>query len=330
RDGTTTMIFARLEPNANENGDISSEMMGYLTPLIESETNKTGYKYWLNGGPPMTQAFVDIAGSDAMIFTPLVFLSSMILLFLLFRRVSGALIPLGVVLFTFLSVLAVQTLLGYKLNNFTANIPVFIVAIGIADAVHIYSVWLMGKKEGKENLEAVFTSLQKNFLPILLTSMTTTVGFSTLALSKVVPVATLGIATASGAVLAFIISVVWMPAVLLLLKKPIKSSTKESVKVKSYGYGDFIVRNDKKIILIGTLIVVLVGIGLAFVKVDSNTIRYFDEDVEIRKSAEFTMDNLTGSMSYILLVDSGKSDGIKEPAFLRTIEKFYTDYQAAF
>jgi len=332
RDGTTTMIFARLEPDANENGDISSEMMGYLTPLIETESNKTGYKYWLNGGPPMTQAFVDIAGSDAMIFTPLVFLSSMILLFLLFRRVSGALIPLGVVLFTFLSVLAVQTLLGYKLNNFTANIPVFIVAIGIADAVHIYSLWLMGKKEGKENKEAVFTSLQKNFLPILLTSMTTTVGFSTLAISKVVPVGTLGIATASGAVLAFVISVVWMPAVLLLLKKPIKSATKESVEIKSYGYGygNFIVRNDKKIIFIGTLIVLLVGIGLAFVKVDSNTIRYFDEEVEIRQSAEFTMDNLTGSMSYILLVDSGKSDGIKEPEFLRTIEKFYTDYQAAF
>lgn len=330
KDGTTTMIFARLEPNANENGDISSEMMRYLTPLIDAETNKTGYKYWLNGGPPMTQAFVDIAGSDAMIFTPLVFLSSMILLFLLFRRVSGALIPLAVVLFTFLYVLAVQTLLGYKLNNFTANIPVFIIAIGIADAVHIYSVWLMGKKEGKENVEAVYGSLRKNFLPILLTSLTTTVGFSTLAISKVVPVATLGIATASGAVLAFLISVVWMPAVLLLLKKPIQGTTAMRGKVKSFGYGNFIVRNDKKIILYGTLIVAIIGLGLAFVKVDSNTIRYFDEDVEIRKSAEFTMEHLTGSMSYILLVDSGKKDGIKDPAFLRTIEKFYGDYQKAF
>jgi len=330
KDGTTTMIFARLEPNANENGDISSEMMGYLTPLIDAETNKTGYKYWLNGGPPMTQAFVEIAGHDAMVFTPLVFLSSMVLLFLLFRRVSGALTPLAVVLFTFLSVLAVQTLLGYKLNNFTANIPVFIVAIGIADAVHIYSVWLMGKKEGKENVEAVYNSLEKNFLPILLTSLTTTVGFSTLAISKVVPVATLGIATASGAVLAFLISVVWMPAVLLLLKKPIQGKNQTSDTIKSFGYGNFIVRNDKKIILYGSLIAAIIGLGLAFVKVDSNTIRYFDEDVEIRKSAEFTMEHLTGSMSYILLVDSGKKDGIKDPEFLRTMEKFYTDYQKAF
>jgi len=330
KDGTTTMIFARLEADANENGDISSEMMGYLKPLIDAESNKTGYKYWLNGGPPMTQAFIDIAGHDAMMFTPLVFLSSMILLFLLFRRVSGAFVPLAVVLFTFLSVLAVQTLLGYKLNNFTANIPVFIVAIGIADAVHIYSVWLMGKKEGKENVEAVYNSVEKNFLPILLTSLTTTVGFSTLAISKVVPVATLGIATASGAVLAFIISVVWMPAMLLLLRKPIQAKNETGNEVKTFGYGSFIVRNDKKIIFLGTLVVAIIGLGLLFVKVDSNTIRYFDKNVEIRKSAEFTMEHLTGSMSYILLVDSGKKDGIKEPEFLHTIEKFYLDYQKAF
>ena len=330
KDGTTTMIFARLEAQANEDGDISKEMMDLVMPLIEAESNKTGYKYWLNGGPPMTQAFVDIAGKDAMTFTPLVFLASMILLFMLFRRVSGALVPMAVVLFTFLSVLAVQTLLGYKLNNFTANIPVFIVAIGIADAVHIYSVWLMRKKEGIVNLQAVHDSLEKNFLPILLTSLTTTVGFSTLAISKVVPVATLGIATASGAVLAFIISVVWMPAMLLLLKKPIKGAKQEEKAVKPLGYGAFIVRNDKKIIIIASLIVAILGMGLAFVKVDSNTIRYFAKEVEIRKSAEFTMENLTGSMSYTIIADSGKTDGIKDPAFLRTIEKFYVDYQNAF
>ena len=331
KDGTTTMIFARLEADANEHGDISAEVMKDIHAIMDPEAKKTGYKYWLNGGPPMTQAFVDIAGKDAVTFTPLVFIFSMVLLFLLFRHVSGAMIPMMVVLFTFLSVLAVQTLLGYKLNNFTANIPVFIIAIGVADAVHIYSVWLMGKREGLPNTQAVQKSLEKNFLPIFLTSLTTTAGFGTLALSKVVPVATLGIATASGAILAFILSVVWMPAVLLILKKEIKGkvSSKEKTK-KSLGYGAFIVKNNKRIIWTTSLIVTIVGFGLYFIKVDSNTIRYFDKDVEIRKSSEFTMANLTGSMSYSIIVDSGKTDGIKEPVFLKEIERFYEEYQAAF
>ncbi|RUM77365.1 MAG: hypothetical protein DSZ12_00340, partial [Sulfurovum sp.] len=66
------------------------------------------------------------------------------------------------------------------------------------------------------------------------------------------------------------------------------------------------------------------------VKIDSNTIRYFAPEVEIRKSSEFTMDNLTGSMSYAVIVDSGKTDGIKDPKFLKTVEQFGEIYKQTF
>jgi len=330
KDGTTTMISARLTPKVNDDSDKSLEIMDYIDAILDAE-KATGYKYWVNGGPALNKAFVVIGTDDAMTFTPLVLLASLILLLLLFRRVSGALIPIGVVIFTFLTVLAVQVLLGYKLNNFTANLPVFIVAIGIADAVHVYSIWLLHKREGDENEEAVYQSMKKNFLPIFLTSLTTAIGFATLTISEVIPVLTLGIATASGAILAFIISVVWMPSILLILKKPMKAEVLEAVKEKkSLGYGKFIINNDKKIVLITTAVFILLGAGLFKVKVDSNTIRYFDETVEIRKSTEFMMANLTGPMAYEIVVDSKKINGIKDPKFMKTVEHFYKDFQSKF
>ena len=331
KDGTTTMISARLTPKVNDDSDKSLEIMDLIDKILAPEIERTGYKYWVNGGPALNKAFTVIGTSDAMTFTPLVLLASLILLLLLFRRVSGALIPIGVVIFTFLTVLAVQVLLGYKLNNFTANLPVFIVAIGIADAVHVYSVWLLHKREGDENEEAVLRSMEKNFLPIFLTSLTTAIGFATLTISEVIPVLTLGIATASGAILAFIISVIWMPSMLLLLKKPIKVEVVEAVKEKkSLGYGKFIINNDKKIVVITSLIFSILAIGLFQVKVDSNTIRYFDKSVEIRKSTEFMMKNLTGPMAYEIVVDSGVKDGIKNPKFMKEVERFYIELQAKF
>ena len=331
KDATTTMISARLTPKVNDESDKSMEIMKLVNEILAPEIERTGYKYWLNGGPPLNQAFVEIGTSDATTFTPLVIIASMILLFLLFRRVSGALIPIGVVVFTFMIVLAVQVLLGYKLNNFTANLPVFVVAIGIADAVHLYIIWIMYKREGQGNKDAVLHSVQKNMLPVFLTSLTTAIGFATLTISKVIPVLTLGIATASGAVLAFLISLFWMPALLLLLKKDVKAEVvKKVANRKPLGYGDFIVRNDKKIVLITTLIFAILAIGLFKVKVDSNTIRYFDKSVEIRKSTEFIMENLTGPMAYEIIVDSGKKNGIKDPRFMKMVEKFYKDYQAKF
>lgn len=330
RDGTTTMISARLTPKVNDNSDKSMEIMELVNDILAPEIKRTGYKYWLNGGPPLNHAFVTIGMSD-MIFIPIILIASMILLFLLFRRISGALIPIGVVTFTFLSVLAIQVLLGYKLNNFTINLPVFIVAIGIADAVHIYSIWLLHRKEGVENILAVKQSLKKNFLPIFLTSLTTTIGFATLTISEVIPVFTLGVATASGAVLAFIISVIWMPSVLLLLKREHKvENTKKIERKKSMGYGHFIVKHDKKIVLFTSIIFIFLSIGIFNIKIDSNTIRYFDKSVEIRKSTEFNMKHLTGPMAYEIVVDSQEENGIKNPDFLKTVELFYKDFQTAY
>ena len=331
KDGTTTMISARLVPKVNDVTDKSLEIMDLVEKILAPQRAKTGYTYWVNGGPALNKAFMVIGINDARTFTPLVIIVSMLLLLLLFRRISGALLPMGVVVFTFLTVLAVQVLLGYKLNNFTANLPVFIVAIGIADAVHIYSVWLMNKKEGQDNIDAVTNSLQKNFLPIFLTSLTTSIGFATLTISKVIPIFTLGIATATGAVLAFIISVVWLPSVMLLLKKPIKQKEIVAVKEqKSLGYGKFIVNNYKKIILLTSILFLLLSMGLFHVKVDSNTIRYFDNDVKIRQSTEFMMENLTGPMAYEIVVDTGKKDGIKDPKFMKSVEQFYSDFQGKF
>ncbi len=333
KDGTTTMISARLVAKAGENEDISFELMELINKILEPEAKATGYKFWINGGAAITTAFVTIAQNDGGVFTPLVILSVLVLLFLLFRRVSGGLIPMAVVVLTVLIVLSIQVMLGYKLNNFTANIPVFIIAIGIADAVHIYIVWLMFRKNGESNIDAVKHAVQKNLLPIFLTSITTSVGFASLAISKIVPVATLGIATASGAILAFILSVVFMPVLLLLINKdiPKQKFLNEHEEIKSINryknYAQFLIRNDKRIVIFTTVLFGFFAMGLFQVKVDSNTIRYFDKNVEIRKSTEFTMENLTGPMAYEIVVDSMRKDGIKDPEFLNTVQKFYNEFQ---
>ena len=331
-DGTTTMISAKLVAKAGENEDISFELMGLIDKILDEEVKKTGYKFWINGGAAFTTAFVNIAQDDGGFFTPLVVCSVLVLLYLLFRRVSGSLIPMAVVVLTMLVVLSIQVLLGYKLNNFTANIPVFIIAIGIADAVHIYIVWLMYRKNGEDNKTAVEHTLSKNMLPIFLTSVTTSVGFASLAISKIVPVATLGIATASGAILAFLLSVVFMPTMLLFLNKDIKVEikSKDTQDNRYKAYAKFLIANDKKIVVFTTLLFVLFGLGLFKVKVDSNTIRYFNEDVEIRKSTQFTMDNLTGPMAYEIVINSMEKDGIKDPEFLKTVQSFYDEFQAKF
>ncbi len=331
-DLTTTMIVGRLTPKAGEDPEVNLKIMEAVEAITAVETEQNGYEFHLNGAPPINASFVRIAKTDGGIFIPLALVVAMALLWAVFRRASAMLISISVVVFTFLIVLSVQVLLGYRLNNFTVNMPVFVIAIGIADAMHLIWVYLIGRKKGMDNHQAIHYSVQKNFLAILLTSLTTAVGFASLGISPVVPIRTLGIATANAALLAFVFTLLFVPAILAIVDPKVRPGKSDETRSHrfSLAYAKFIMRYDKKILAYTVGLVLLIGIGIASVRVDSNTIRYFDESTPVRQAVEFLQENLSGPMIYEIVVDSGQKDGIKSPDFLRHVERFGNEYQAEF
>ena len=271
----------------------------------------------------MTASLVTVSQSDAMVLMPLAVVVVVLFLFLIFRSVLGVLIPSIVIVFTFLTVLSIQILLGYKLNNFTVNIPSFITAIAIADAMHLYLAWIYYKLIGKKTKEALTEALHSNITPMALTSFTTAVGFATLGLSAIEPIATLGIAITSGVILAFVLTMTIVPAILLTLSDDYKVAPLKIMNLAHIqGYGAFIKRNDKKIVVTFTVLLTLVSLGLFHLKVDSNSIKYFEKDTVVRSGADFVEKNLTGSMRYEIIVDSQKKEGVKSPKFLESIAAF--------
>ncbi|RLA72062.1 MAG: hypothetical protein DRG24_03965 [Epsilonproteobacteria bacterium] len=332
KDAKTAMIVGRMTPKSGDDPEVSFRLKAAVEEIVRPETEKYGYHFYLNGGPVINSAFITIAQHDMGLFTPLALLIAMVLLWLIFRRPSAMLLSIGVVIFTFLIVLSVQVMLGFKLNNFTANMPVFVIAIGIADAMHLLLIYFVGRRKGMENYEAIHYSVHKNFLAILFTSLTTAVGFASLAISPVIPIKTLGIATANAALLAFVLTILFIPAMLAILNPKVKKLEEKSSKSSRFAdvYGAFVIRNDKHILIVTLLLFLGLGIGITQIKVDSNTVRYFTENVPFRASVDFLQENLTGPMVYEVIVDSKEKDGIKAPEFLHKVEDFYREFKAKY
>ncbi len=323
KDGKTTLLAVRLSAKTGSNEDVNIKVMKELETILNEEKKRSGYEFFISGAPAITASLVTISQGDAIVLMPLAVISVIVLLFVFFRSIVGILIPSVVIVFTFLTTLSIQILLGYKLNNFTVNIPSFVVAIAIADSMHLYIAWIYYKLKGIANKEAVRIALGTNFLPIGLTSLTTAVGFASLGISKIEPISTLGIAITCGAIIAFILTITVAPAILLLLKddyqvRPIRLLNLLNTK----GYGAFIRKNDKKIVMIFSLFLIVVGLGLYSLKVDSNSIKYFGKNTTVRQGSDFVEKNLTGSMIYEIILDSGKKEGVKSPEFLEKISQF--------
>jgi len=183
-----------------------------------------------------------------------------------------------------------------------------------------------------QNLEAKKgLALKNNLIPIAMTSITTAIGFATLSISAIEPIATLGVAITSGALIAFLLSITTVSAMLLLLSdsykvKPIKFLNLLNTK----GYGAFISRNDKKIVFGSAFLLVVMAYGLTSLKVDSNSIKYFGEETTVRSGSTFIEEKITGSITYEIVLDSKRKEGAKESKFLREIVKFEKELKANF
>jgi predicted RND superfamily exporter protein len=322
-DATTTMIAVRLLTKQGSDEALNIEVMEKIQAITDEYSQKSGYKFYISGTPAVTASLVTVSQHDAILLLPLAVVLVVIFLFILFRSVVGVLVPSVVIVFTFLIVLSMQMMLGYKLNNFTVNIPAFVTAVSIANVMHLYLAWLYYRFQEMGNRDAVEHALGRNIIPIALTSFTTAIGFATLGLSEIEPISTLGVAITTGATVAFILSITIAPSILLFLDdeyrvKPIRFLNFLSLK----GYGSFIVRHDKRIVVSFLILFALIVIGLKDIKVDSNSIKYFGEKTTVRSGSDFVEERLTGSMVYEIILDSKKQNGIKNPQFLRTIVKF--------
>ena len=95
-------------------------------------------------------------------------------------------------------------------------------------------------------------------------------------------------------------------------------------------YIRFLSKNAKVILASSIVLFLALGAGIFNANVDSNTVKYFKEDFPFRASVNEMQKRLTGPMSYEIVVDSKKNDGIKDPRFLHSVEDFYKDFYATY
>jgi len=330
-DGKTAVILARMVYSENLKPADYISLYNSTNKIIE-KYKIDGVEYHNVGIPAYTDAFMDAISSNGKIFFPVFLISIIILLALIFRNIWSIVLPISVVILTILFIAGFTFGLGYKLNTITSMFPIFIIAIGIADSIHIFWVWKHKREEGLNNHDSIVFSIQKNFTPALITSLTTFAGFISLGISKLIPLQAFGILLASGAVMAFILSIALLPALLSVINPKIQVQEAKTNKIKAFikSYTAFVVRNDKMIIVSSLLFIIVCTIGIKDVSVDTEFAKQFNEDTKIRKSADFVEKNISGTVPIEIIVDSKENTGINHPKFMKDVETFSNAFMDRF
>lgn len=331
KDAKTTTIFAKMVYSKKLDTKKYAKLKVDIDNIIKN--NKLENVLYINAGvPAYTVAFTDAIAKNLPFFGPLLFASVLLILLLIFRNFWCMILPIFIIIFSLFATLGIMFALGYKLNTFSSMFPIFIIAIGIADSVHIMWIWIHQRRIGVQNYEAIKFSLSKNLLPALITSVTTFFGFISLMTSSIMPIQSFGLITAIGVVVAFLTTISFIPAFLLVLnpkvKKLVWQNEKRSLFIQKYT--KFIIKNDKFILIISLVFLFICMSGIFFIKIDTDFIRQFSKSSKIRQDVDFMESNLGGTVPIEVIVDSKKINGINNPEFLKKADEFEQEFIAKF
>ncbi len=302
-----------------ENSEIVNMANGILAKYQDDD-----FQIRMAGAPPISDVLKRKMQENMRRFVAMSLIAISLLLFLLFRRISGVVLPLLVVILTLLSTLGIMALSGVAFTLITQILPSFLLAVGVGAAVHVLSIFFNHLQHHENKEQAIAHALGHSGLAITMTSLTTAAGLLSFAGSDVAPIGDLGVFAAVGIMVSLLATIVLIPALLAIL--PIKAKRTPSAQRRHAlmdgvmtGFTNVSTRHSRMVLLGSALILLLALGGLSQVTFSHKPFEWLSTSVPVRQATDFVNETMGGASAMEIVIDTGRVNGLYEPAVMAAL-----------
>lgn len=321
---TLTMIVPVVDSNAA--GDTYQQ----IHALVAAET-PAPYQGLVTGVASMNGRLAEMVNEDTGFFIPVAVLMALLILYIALRRMKALVGPLLVIAGSAAIAIGLMGWLDARYYLITTALPVIIMAIAIADSLHISLMYLRERERHPEltSAEAVQRALDHTFVPVSLTSITTVCGFAGLALgSPMQPISEFGWFAACGVLAAWLLSLTLLPAALVLTDlKPKQGGT----IAKASKLDGLVMQITRQSFAHPWIYCAAVAACLALfaslatdARFDYERQRYFQPHEDVRLSDATLNSRLAGLNFLDVVVTSPAPAGLLDPSAIRAIAELKT------
>ena len=316
-DGTVTALVVSFDERRIDEvrGGVIQRIHELVDPGLPS-----GVTAYYNGSLEISETYNRITLANQRTFTPPIFVITLLAVYLSFRSWRKMLLTIVAVGISVLWTLGLYSLLGYSYNVLASMLVPLIVVLAIADDVHIMQHWDEERRtrSPEETFKATVAHLTA---PLLGASGTTALGMLSLATSNVVAVRSFGVGSAIGIMVDFMISIVFVPTVLSLMKPEAGETPHEKYLIGPMrAIARFSTAHPGRVLAVTGAVLLVAAFGIRQLRVDTNHINFFSASHPLGQSARVIDDELSGIYSFQILLE-GPQESLSEPANLQRMDR---------
>ena len=324
-----TRILARTEYRANDNSHKIQVVNDLRDFIKEKRYAEKGYNLRLGGVPYIGERFETISNTEFGWMIPTQAAIMFCILGLIFRSLAGMIVPWVVIATSAITFTGLQAGLGLPITVVNQSLTPITMLIGMATAVHVLSEFYGLRTSGLNAKESSIRLIENLLKPVFFTCLTTSIGFSALYVTRLVPVKEFAIIAAFIPLIVFLYSMTALPAALSFFSK-LPKRTENTFKGGwltnfTNSLPDFNYKYRKIISSLGLVLLFLSIYGVSQINVDTNIFKYFRSDLKVTKDLVYFDDRYKGAANVEYLVTSKEQfseEGlVKEPEFLQDVGK---------
>ncbi|WP_243652865.1 efflux RND transporter permease subunit [Vibrio crassostreae] len=326
--GDVTIVNVTVQlPEIDKTAEVQEVIAAINAMIGKYQAQHPNVEFHKAGIIAMNNAFMTSAQQDSSTLVPLMLLVVLVFLTFMLRSFFSVVATLIVIISSIVATMGLSGWAGMFLSTATVNVPTLVLTLAVADCVHVIVTMRQAMQRGMEKAQAIQYSIKLNAMPILITSVTTAIGFLMMNMSDSPVLRDFGNLSALGVLIACFLSVTMLPALLKLLPvKRLPANPEAANKVTFMDkLGDFVVTNRKALLPISTLVIVGAAALIPLNKVNDESVKYFDTSSEFRQAADFMEETVSGMTTLSIAVKTNESQAIADPVFLQAIGDF-TDW----
>lgn len=258
------------------------------------ELRQAGFEPHLVGTPLMNVELDRASTRASVTFFPVAVLVSVLILVLALRSVGGVLAPMCAVGVTVLWTVGILTWSGRSLNMVTMVLPSLLFVLALSNGIHIASRFAAHAAATTSRRGALRATLHELIRPVVLTSLTTAVGFGSLSISDMQPVADLGRFAAIGMSISLVSNLFVTPGILSWCYRGTASRPPTTTFFGLSRLGAAVAFRKRTVPTLSLLVVLVCAMCTLGITVESNVLKFFPSESPVARDYGFIASKLTG------------------------------------